>query len=69
MVSTICKCVAQPSRDPEAIGMNQAGTHSCVIQRTEGHCRRSVIHNYPFQFPSAVECCKSVLGSISINLP
>lgn len=69
MVSNICNCVAQSSRDPEATGMNQAGTQSCVIQKPEGHCGRSVIYNYPFQFPSAVECCKSMLGSMSINLP
>lgn len=69
MVSNICKCDDQSSTDPEAIGMNQAGTQSCMIQRAEEHYGRSVIHNYPFQFPLALEYCKSILGSISIKLP
>lgn len=63
MVSNICTCAAQSSRDPGAIGMKMTGTLSRMIEH------KDVIHNYPFQFPSALESRKSVSGIISTKLP
>lgn len=59
-VSSICKHVAQPNKDPEATGLGQAGTH-----RPEGPCRTSLIHT---KVPSAPGSWESIGVSLLICL-
>lgn len=49
MVSSICKHVAQPSKDPEATGLSQAGTHTDQRGPEEHHSFTPLLSS--FQHP------------------
>lgn len=62
MVSSICKHVAQPSKDPEATGLSQAGTHTDQRGPEEHHSFTPLLSS--FQHPTGEGA-----GGISFNLP